>query len=393
MMIQTEIPSSFPMSKPKLIAAIRKEIAQAGPIPFARYMELTLYHPEHGYYNSPGEKIGRKGDFYTSSSVHPVFGELLAKQLVQMGEMLGDDVTLVEVGAGKGTLCHDILNFIKTEHPKFYERIHYVIVEESPWLKEQQVTWLSPIFPDHLSWSDKIPDPLIGVVVTNELLDAFPVHRLRVEGPSIQEIYVDWKENTFAEILLPPSTPRLKSYLDRLKVHFDKAIELEINLRALDWMTSVGQGLLKGFVLTIDYGYPAADLYSMARPQGTFLCYHKHQTNENPYDHIGEQDMTAHIDFTSLANQGLTVGLETIGFTDQMHFLMGLGIAQRMETPGNKMFESEEAKKEFLAMKQLMAPDAMGHTFKVLIQGKKIPSDIKLDGLQFKPFFQLDDPR
>ncbi len=379
------------MPKPQLVAAIKNEIAQAGPMPFARFMELALYHPELGYYSSAGEKIGWKGDFYTSASVHPIFGELLAKQIAQMAEHIGDaPFTLVEVGAGKGTLCHDILKAIQQEHSALFARLDYVIVEGSPWLKEKQKEWLAPLFPERLSWADDIPKGFKGVVLTNELIDAFPVHRLRVEGEAIQEIHVDWQDEAFVEVLKPPSTPALAAYVQRLDLSFAKPVEIEINLRALDWMVSVGQSLAKGFVLTIDYGYPARELYSIKRPKGTFLCYRKHKTNEKPYEDIGEQDMTAHIDFTSLANKGKSVGLETLGFTDQMHFLMGLGIAQRMEGPGSKMFESEEAKKEFLAMKQLMAPDAMGQTFKVLIQAKGLPADIKLDGLQFKPFFQLD---
>lgn len=382
------------MSKPKLIAAIKNEISQAGPIPFARYMKLVLYHPEHGYYNSPGEKIGWKGDFYTSSSVHPIFGELLAKQLIQMGEILEEkSITIVEVGAGKGTLCHDILKSIQKDNKALFDRLRYVVVEGSPWLKDLQKARLSPLFPDHLFWSEAIPEALVGIVLTNELIDAFPIHRLRVEGEMIQEIYVDWIADRFAEVLKAPSTPKLASYLERLAVRFDTPTELEINLQALDWIESLGQSLSKGFVITIDYGYPALELYTSRRPKGTFLCYHKHQCNENPYEHLGEQDMTSHVDFTSLAAKGESVGLDTIGFTDQMHFLMGLGIAQRMEVPGSKMFESEAARKEFLAMKQLMAPEGMGKTFKILIQGKGMASDPKLDGLQFKPFLQLNDPR
>ncbi len=373
------------MSKPKLTSEIQGEISRKGAIPFARFMELALYHPDHGYYNSPGEKIGWKGDFYTSSSVHPVFGELLAKQLMQMAESLGNkSFIIVEVGAGKGTLCHDILNQIKKENVPLFTRLKYIIVEGSPDLKKRQINWLSPLFPHQLSWCTSIPQQLNGIVFSNELLDAFPVHRLRVEKDGIQEIFVDWKEGRFMEILKSPSTPRLQTYLDRLGVCFQKPVELEINLNALDWIESAGNALSKGYVITIDYGYAAADLYTSRRPKGTFLCYHKHQANETPYEHIGEQDMTAHVDFTSLVDHGRGMGLRSIGFTDQMRFLMGLGIADRMEIPARTMFESETARQDFLAMKQLMSPDGMGRTFKVLIQGKNVPTGVALDGLQFK---------
>lgn len=378
------------MSKPELVTAIRQEILAKGPIPFARFMESALYHPEYGYYSSPGEKIGWKGDYYTSSSVHPVFGELLGRQLIQMGAALGEkEFTLVEVGAGKGTLCYDILNSIRREAPEFFARLRYVIVEESRSLREKQIAWLSPLFPEPLRWEAEIPSGVIGAVISNELLDAFPVHRLRVAADAIQEIFVDWKEGRFAEVLRPPSSPELPAYLSRLGLHFDRPVELEINLRALDWIRRVARALLRGYVITIDYGYPAEALYSVRRPKGTLLCYYKHTANEAPYLHVGEQDITAHVDFTSLAKAGEEEGLSPIGFTDQTHFLMGLGIAQRMEEPARNMDRSPAARQEFLAMKQLMAPEKMGKIFKILIQGKKIHAEIQLDGLQFKPFFKL----
>jgi SAM-dependent MidA family methyltransferase len=378
------------MSKPQLVAVIREEIASGGPIPFVRFMESALYHPEYGYYTSPGEKIGWKGDYYTSSSVHPVFGELLGRQLIQMGSSLGEEpFTVVEVGAGKGTLCWDILNFVRKEAPGFFDRLQYVIVEGSRALKEKQMAWLSPSFPKHLLWKAEIPSNLTGVVLSNELLDAFPVHRLRVDAASIQEIYVDWKDGRFVEVVDSPSSPALSAYLSRLDLRFSRPVELEINLRALEWIREVARALHRGYVVTIDYGHPAEALYAPQRLKGTLLCYYKHTANENPYLHVGEQDMTAHVDFTSLARTGEEGGLSLLGFTDQTHFLMGLGIAQRMEGVANQMERSPEARQAFLAMKQLMAPEKMGRVFKVLIQGKEIPAEIRLDGLQFKPFFKL----
>ena len=380
------------MSKPELIALIRDEIVKHGPIPFVRFMESALYHPAFGYYTSPGEKIGPQGDYYTSSSVHPIFGELLARQLRQMLLTLGEtrsSYTLVEIGAGKGTLCADILGALHRESPDLFSRLQYLIVEKSPALTARQRARLEPLFPNQVRWEEAVPDRLVGVLFSNELFDAMPVHRLRVDQQNVEEIYVDWKGGRFVETLGPPSTPRLLDYLKKIEVQFDRPAEIEINLQAIDWMHRIGQSLTRGYVVTIDYGYPAQTLYTPRRPKGTFLCYHRHATNENPYDHLGEQDMTAHVDFTSLAKAGEEVGLSPIGFTDQTHFLMGLGIAQRMEPHAMEMDRSEEAKKQFLAMKQLMAPDRMGRVFKILIQGKNIPSEARLDGLQFKPFFKL----
>ncbi len=367
---------------------LRDEIEKQGPIPFVRFMEMALYHPEYGYYASPREKIGPQGDFYTSPLVHPIFAKLIAKQIVQMAEAIGSDdpISLIEFGAGDGLLCKNILRFIEEQYPSLFNRLQYLIIEESPSFRTTQQERLLPLYSQKVRWEKTMPKGSIGIVLSNELMDAFPVHRLRMERQSLQEVYLTWEGDRFAEILRPLSTPDLLTYWNRLDIQTEKTFDLEINLRGLDWMREVGQGLAKGFVLTIDYGYPAEQLYIAARRRGTFLCYHKHTVNENPYEHIGEQDMTSHVDFTSLAQVGEEVGLLVVGFTDQTHFLMGLGIAQEMQVYADQMEQSEEAKKHFLAMKQLMAPDRMGRTFKVLIQGKGVPPAVLLDGLTFQAF-------
>jgi len=368
------------MSHPVLVAIIQDEIKKSGPIPFVRFMELALYHPEHGYYFSPRQKIGYQGgDFYTSPFVHPVFAKLLAKQLIQMAEGISaplDTITFIEFGAGDGLLCLGILQGIEQQNPTLFQRLRYVIIEASPSFKLCQKERLQQ-YARWVRWEDKMPSASIGVVFSNELLDAFPVHRLQVKNGVVHEIYVDWKEDHFVEILVP-SEGTLTAGAPHPTGQF------EINRLALDWMHQVGQSLTKGFVLTLDYGYPAQQIYE--RKQGTFLCYRQHTVNENPYDFIGEQDMTSHVDFTALAAVGEAAGLSLLGFTDQTHFLMGLGIAEEMQSEAEKMHQSEEAQKNFLAMKQLMDPHGMGKTFKGLIQGKGIPLPIKLDGLTYPAY-------
>ncbi len=378
------------MSNPELVSRIVDEIARLGPIPFARFMALALYHPEHGYYTSTCRQMGWKGDYYTSSHVHPIFGELVAKQLLQMDQILGGEAfSVVEMGAGKGLLCHDILRFLQKEVPETFRRLRYIIIEKSPSLQKEQADRLGPLFPDKIIWREDVPPGLMGIILSNELVDAFPVHRLKMGPGLFQEVYVDWSEGQLTEILGAPSTDALQAYVKRLGLHFEKPVYLEVNLQALDWMRQLGQTLDRGFVITIDYGYPAELLYTIRRPRGTLLCYYQHTFNEDPYCHLGEQDMTAHVDFTSLVHAGREAGLMPIGFTDQTHFLMGLGIAQRMESVAVEMDASAVARKEFLAMRHLMAPDQMGKTFKVLIQGKGIPLPVPLDGLQFRPFLKF----
>ena len=395
------------MSHLKLSSILQDEIKKCGPIPFARFMEHCLYHPEFGYYCSPRDKIGLEADYDTSPSIHPVFAKLLGKQILQMALLLKDStdkkITLFEFGAGEGTLCLGILDFLQKEAPDIFNAITYVLIEKSPSFRLRQKERLLSRYPHTVLWKDQMPQDQIGIVLSNEFVDALPVHRMRIEMnptvgaglertptlpvPTLKEIYVDWEEEHFTERLEVPSSPTLLSYFDRLGIQISRApFDCEINLLALDWMRSVGACLKKGFVLTIDYGYPADQLYHPSRYRGTFLCYYQHTISENPYTHIGEQDMTSHIDFTALARAGEEVALHVVGFTDQTHFLMGLGIAQEMQTAADRMHESEEAKKDFLAMKALMDPHQMGTVFKVLVQEKNITDSISLDGLTFPAY-------
>jgi SAM-dependent MidA family methyltransferase len=284
---------------------------------------------------------------------------------------------IVEMGAGHGTLARDILQTIRKNAGD--EGVSYVIIEKSPRLIERQRERLTG-FP--VQWAEEIPAGVVGVILSNELVDAFPVHRLRKGPDRTEEMHVDWQEGRFCPVWTAPVSQALQQQIERLGIAFDVPVEFEINLFSLDWMRDVAAALRRGFVLTIDYGHPAEALYSAKRPRGTFLCYHKHTVNEAPFERVGEQDMTAHVDFTSLARVGHEAGLALLGFTDQTHFLMGLGIAQRMEEEAPDT--SETASPNFLAMRQLMAPGGMGSVFKVLIQAKQIPPDIALDGLRFR---------
>jgi SAM-dependent MidA family methyltransferase len=370
-----------------LVSLIREEIERHGPIPFVRFMEQTLYHPEYGYYSSPKEKLGPKGDYYTSPLVHSVFAKLLAKQIRQMADSFiadNEPITLIEFGAGTGLLCQKIIESFREQGFPLH-RLRYIIIERSRSFIARQKERLLP-YADRVQWKETIPS-CTGIVFSNELIDAFPVHRIRVVNGLAHEIYIDWKGDRFVEQLIPVTSGPLHDYIDRVAIPLDHVVDFEINLLALDWIRSVGAALTKGFVMTIDYGYPAEQLYSATRKKGTFLCYHHHTVNEAPYERVGEQDMTSHVDFTSFAAAGEKAGLSVCGFTDQSHFLMGLGITDEMQQVADQMEQSESARKDFLAMKQLMAPDRMGKTFKILIQGKGVDAAVfPLDGLRFKAF-------
>ena len=376
---------------PELIAAITAEIAASGPIPFVRFMELALYHPEFGYYmrapEQTSERIGWRGDFYTSSDVHPILGQALAKQTAQMDQLLGrpDPFTVMEIGPGKGLLAQHVLSACQRHSGSLFERLHYVLIDRSPAMRTVQrrnlAAWLDR--PNLVTWMEDLatvpPGSVNGLVLSNELIDSFPVHRVHVTTKGAEELWVDYRNGQFVECLRPLSSDALADHVRRIHADWPPGYRTEINLHALSWMKQVARLLDRGFVLTIDYGHTAQDLYRSDRKGGTFLCYARQSTNEEPFLRVGEQDMTAHVDFTSLARTGEECGLQPTGFTNQLSFLMGLGVEPMIE-------QLEQDSPEFKAAIHLLRPNGMGTTFKVLAQHKGIANP-DLDGLKYKPFF------
>ncbi|MGH7233759.1 MAG: class I SAM-dependent methyltransferase [Nitrospiraceae bacterium] len=384
---------------PGLITEIAEEIQSVGPITFARFMELALYHPQFGYYmrmesepRSSGigeERIGWDGDYYTSCDVHPILAQSLAKQIRQIDDLLGhpDPFTIVEMGAGKGLLARDLLKACAPSE-SFMARLHYVLIERSPCMRSAQQNNLAPwIDADgRVAWVDRLEDfstgRLVGVFLSNELVDAFPVHRFVIEQGRFREIFVAYEGGRFVEQTRDVSTPELSQYLDRVALSAPSLPEgfmADMNLQALAWMREVARMLGRGVAITIDYGHTAEDLYGLDRRRGTLLCYHDQMASDDPYSRVGQQDMTAHVDFTSLATIGEEHGLHVTGFTNQMSFLMGWGVEEALS-------ELEPGSAEFQSIIQLLRPEGMGRTFKVLIQHKGL-EDPQLDGLRYKPFF------
>ncbi len=353
---------------------LRKEIAdlikKRGKITFADFMELALYHTKHGYYTSEKEKIGKTGDYYTSSDVHPVFGELIARQLEQMWRLMGkNSFTIVEMGAGKGWLCYDIVNFIRNEYPDFFEKMNYKIVEISHNLIEKQSGTLKGL-EEKVSWGSFSTDGLSigsveGCFLSNEFVDSLPVHQVVVENNCLKEIYVIIKDDRFVEVIDKLSSPVLRDYFHESIINLKEGQRAEINLKALDYVKNISSCLNRGFVITIDYGDLAEDLYSEERHRGTLMCYYGHTTNENPYKRIGYQDITSHVNFSSIMREGGRFGLSTTGFVRQSNLLIALGIL-------NKMNEVQGNFNKLLTVKNLFLPGGMGDVFKVLIQHKGI---------------------
>jgi SAM-dependent MidA family methyltransferase len=372
----------------RLRGFILSQIEKRGSISFSQFMEWCLYHPDYGYYRSERMNIGRDGDFYTSPCVHPLFGGLIAKQLSQMSEQWGGPFfDVVEQGGGRGFLCEDVLQWAKKNSSVFYQRLRYHLIETSPFLlkeqrerlgeheKEGKVFWMDPeAFEEGRALVE-------GCFLSNELVDAFPVHQVIFDRGNLKEIYVTQDHGQLKEQWGKLSDPRIVSYFQSMGITLQEGQRAEVNLKALDWMEKVARCLKKGFVLTIDYGYLAKELYGSHRREGTLLCYTQHQTSENPYERLGEQDITSHVNFTGLIQKGEEVGLRFTGLVPQYQFLIGLGLLQEMESLGREMPEMDALQLR-LSLKHLIEPEmGMGEVFKVLIQHKGMDQP-QLDGLR-----------
>lgn len=371
---------------PALCDVIARRIAETPTrrITFAEYMDLVLYHPEHGYYATNAVNIGPQGDFFTSPHLGADFGELLAEQFVQMWEIMGRSLpfTLLELGAGQGLLAADILGYLYRHYRDFFEALDYVIVERSDVLRQEQQQRLQKLG-DRLRWAtlEEIPSGSIkGCCFSNELVDALPVHQFVIEEGQLREIYVTTQieageQVSLVEVTGEPSMPMLAEYFDLVRIKlpssaYPDGYRSEVNLAALDWLSIVASCLQRGYLLTIDYGYPASRYYSPARQQGTLQCYYRHMRHDNPYINIGRQDITAHVDFTALEVWGKVCGLDNVGFTQQGLFLMALGLGDRiaaLSTTSNQSIQQVLRRRE--ALHQLIDPLGLGG-FSVLVQSK-----------------------
>ncbi len=365
--------------KTPLNVIIADRMARQGRLTFAAFMEACLYEPGLGYYTSAGRKVGAEGDFYTSISVHAAFGRVIAREIAQMWRCMDSpaDFTLVECGAGNGRLACDIMDYLKEREAALYAGLALVLVEREPSLEEAQtamlaghngrVRWLSP---EAFGAGDF---RFRGCLYSNELIDALPVHRVVQSESGLEEIYVTLGDGELAEVTGPLSTPAIAEHLRRLGIELHPGQQAEVNLAGPEWLASASRALESGFILTIDYGFPATELYAPHRSRGTLLCYHRHQVEENPYVRLGQQDITAHVDFTSLMRRGEELGLQPVWFGEQYRFLLAAGIIEEIEEIERSDVSGEEKLRLRLTLKKLIVPDGgMGDTFRVLIQSRGV---------------------
>ncbi len=379
--------------KEKIIQKIKSE----GPINFETFMEMALYSEGLGYYAKDSIKIGRAGDFYTSPHLHFIFGAMLGRQMEEMWAYIGkpDVFNVVEIGAGMGYLAKDMLEYLQkkksearsqTGSPEsrrlsgaemteenLFQCLKYTIVELNPTVKEKQRELLSE-FSDKIEWVSHLHDlkPVTGCFLSNELLDAFPVRVVETDN-GLKEIYVSVDEDSFVELKMPCSN-EIKEYFNEFNISLPEGYRTEVNLKIKDWLKEISNKISKGFILTIDYGYTVVDYYSEVRNRGTLLCYYKHQINEDIYQNIGqnmgqnigEQDMTAHVNFSSLKKWGEEMGLTTVGFCPQGTYLVSLGIDEVIK----ELYGDSPDFFDIAKIKGLILPQGMGESHKVIVMYK-----------------------
>ena len=364
----------------------------------AAFMERALYDRETGYYARAAQRSGRAGDFFTSVDVGPLFGELLATQLAEMADLLtshqppatSHQFDLVEAGAGNGRLSADILRAACIRYPDFYARTRLHLVEASEAARAQQRTALGDASDRLASSAPSLPESFEGVLLANELLDAMPVHQVVMREDGLREVYVkDDGHGSLTTIERPPSTPALAAYLDRARAGLEPGWRAEINLRAVEWVADAARRLRRGFLIFIDYGHDARELYSATHAGGTLTSFTRH-TSAGPeaggvpgwLQRPGEQDITTHVDFTSVRAAAEAEGCVTLGFLDQTYFLLGI-LAGGREPFAVSAGRATETAKGSRPLKTLLMPGGLGSTHKVLILGKGVGSP-PLSGLSFR---------
>ncbi len=381
---------------PKVGRSLRERIAQeiacCGPIPFSRYMELCLYAPELGYYSRAREQFGKAGDFYTSSDVHAVFGRLLARQFEEMWRVLDSParIDLVELGPGRGLFARDVLDWSARRFPEFFAALRYQLVEQSAHLR----TKLQERLAEHLAAGrcevfDSLESAAASagghlIVFANEFFDALPVEIIDHRGA----VRVGYAEGRFHETFVAPSAAE-NDFLDRYGVHPEEGERVEATLAALDWMGRIAN-LFKercGFLIVIDYGYTREEQLA-GRHRDTLMTYHRHTAGSSPYEAPGEQDITAHVNFTALRARATEQGLKFLALLTQAQFLLGIGEETQFADafpgapPGDTgAVEGKDGKlslehtKIALQLQHLISPAGMGETFQVLLMSHRVQAE------------------
>jgi SAM-dependent MidA family methyltransferase len=374
-------------------ALVSESIRKGGPLTVAGYMELALYAPGAGYYARTAQASGRSGDFFTSVDVGPLFGGLLARQFAEMARLLSRPerrspiaIDLVEAAAGNGRLSRDVLDAAREFDPPFYDGLALHLVERSPAARAAQHETLGPHAEKLATSGDRLPAPVRGIIFANELIDALPTHQVVMTADGLREVYVDLDGERLVERLGPLSTPAIGAYLERVDARVEVGARAEVNLNGLAWVREAASCLDRGFLVIIDYGHQAADLYAAHRAEGTLATFRRHRFDDrDPASPLtptwlvdpGSRDITSHVDFTGIRLAAEEAGLDLIGLADQTRVLMNVaassGLLEQLDGP--------ERMKDRLALKTLVVPGGLGSTHSVMVLGKGVGS-VDLMGLK-----------
>jgi len=383
----------------RIVELIRRE----GPIPFSRYMAMCLYEPELGYYMRPREQFGKAGDFYTSSDVHALFGRLLCRQFVEFWQALDTPavIDLIELGPGRGLFARDVLDWAAKKHPEFLRALRYRLVETSPWLRQSQQQRLAEFVtagqvsidsdfshalarstpPGEKSRASGAPSAGALIVFGNEFFDALPVEVLTASG----ELRVAENDGALVEQVVDPR-PQLLEYVDRYSVHPPAGGRVEVPLAALEWMRRIAAAFSsrRGFSVFVDYGYTRPQQLA-GRHLDTLMTYRQHRAGENPYEAPGEQDITAHVNFTALGTVAGQGGLDQLALLTQAQFLMGIGETTQFAEAFEDCRLPQERAKVAMQLKHLVTPAGIGEIFQVLVLARGIDAATRhsLSGLKF----------
>jgi len=376
----------------ELVARIHAEIAQTGPITFARFMELALYDAHGGYYRAEATRPGRDGDFVTAPETHPIFGAALARGLTEVWERLGrpDPFVLREFGSGSGTLALTVLAGLERDRSPLAGRLAYDPIEVEPRRIATIETRLAAAgHAGALLGGEKRGRPVAGMILANEVLDALPTHRVTARDGAIRELFVGSRDGAFTDVEADPSTPELAQRFADEGISLVNGQRAEVCLALQPWIEAAAGGLDRGMLLLIDYGYPAADLYDpIRRRDGTLRAYLRQRVHADPYRHVGRQDLTAHVDTTAVERAAAGAGLTHLGTTTQAEFLIGLGaqdLLQAIQADPATTLEDYLAIRS--AVMRLLDPGAMGR-FRVMGFGRAWPDGAPLAGFAYRLVYE-----
>ncbi len=418
---------------------IEQEIGEHGPIPFSRYMELCLYHAELGYYSRNAEQFGKAGDFYTASDVNAVFGRLLARQFDEIWRALGSppQIEILELGPGRGLFALDVLTWAEKKFPLFFHALHYSLAEGSaklrgrlravltrflesgkassvseganeglqvrkPWFAEasggaatarssrdiaesfyfptdrtREVA--TPVLPNNAMDERALAPEVPVVVFANEFFDALPVEIISTHGA----LRISADAGRFVEMWVPPSAEELE-FIDRYGVHPEAGERIEVPLLAHRYMAGLAASMRKGMMVVVDYGYTRPEQLA-GRHRGTLMTYRQHSAAPNPYAAPGEQDLTAHVNFTALSAAAEENGMQAQSLLTQSQFLMGIGESNQFADAFEECRLPQERAKVALQLKHLVTPAGMGESFHVLVASKGVDTEqvANLSGMSF----------